>query len=52
MIPIAVVAHFTQEYCMLVAQMLAQVVHHSPVPRRLQQIIVRRLVPSRVQMGN
>ncbi|CAM6027478.1 unnamed protein product [Sphagnum balticum] len=52
MIPIAVVAHFIQEYCMLVAQVLAEVVHHSPVPRRLQQIIARRLVPSRVQMGN
>ncbi len=36
----------------VMAQMLAQVVDHSPVPRRLQQIIVRRLVPSRMQMGN
>ncbi|CAM6031594.1 unnamed protein product [Sphagnum compactum] len=52
MIPVAVVAHFIQEYCMLVAQVLAQVVHHSPGPRRLQQIILRRLVPSQMQMGN
>jgi hypothetical protein len=33
MIPIAVVAHFIQECCMLVAQVLAQVVHRSLVPR-------------------